>query len=91
MKVIGITVSKETAKRMIDEAPGDTVKIFYMNRDNYVHKETITKEKSEGKRLVDLAKDISYDDMEMFRILSLYGEITSERDILRNIAFPKIE
>ena len=64
MKVIGITVSKETAKRMIDEAPGDTVKIFYMNRDNYVHKETITKEKSEGKRLVDLAKDISYDDME---------------------------
>lgn len=28
MKVIGITVSKETAKRMIDEAPGDTVKIF---------------------------------------------------------------
>ena len=91
MKVIGITVSKETAKRMIDEAPGDTVKIFYMNRDNYVHKETITKEKSEGKRLVDLAKDISYDDMEMFGILSLYGEITSERDILRNIAFPKIE
>lgn len=62
-----------------------------MNRDNYVHKETITKEKSEGKRLVDLAKDISYDDMEMFGILSLYGEITSERDILRNIAFPKIE
>ena len=91
MKVIGITVSKETAKRMIDEAPGDTVKIFYMNRDNYVHKETITKDKSEGKRLVDLAKDISYDDMEMFGILSLYGEITSERDILRNIAFPKIE
>lgn len=91
MKVIGITVSKETAKRMIDEAPGDTVKIFYMNRDNYVHKETTTKEKSEGKRLVDLAKDISYDDMEMFGILSLYGEITSERDILRNIAFPKIE
>lgn len=91
MKVIGITVSKETAKRMIDEAPGDTVKIFYMNRDNYVHKETITKEKSDGKRLVDLAKDISYDDMEMFGILSLYGEITSERDILRNIAFPKIE
>ena len=91
MKVIGITVSKETAKRMIDEAPGDTVKIFYMNRDNYVHKETITKEKSEGKRLVDLAKDISYDDMEMFGILSIYGEITSERDILRNIAFPKIE
>lgn len=91
MKVIGITVSKETAKRMIDEAPGDTVKIFYMNRDNYIHKETITKEKSEGKRLVDLAKDISYDDMEMFGILSLYGEITSERDILRNIAFPKIE
>lgn len=91
MKVIGITVSKETAKRMIDEAPGDTVKIFYMNRDNYVHKETITKEKSEGKRLVDLAKDISYDDMEMFGILSLYGEVTSERDILRNIAFPKIE
>lgn len=91
MNVIGITVSKETAKRMIDEAPGDTVKIFYMNRDNYVHKETITKEKSEGKRLVDLAKDISYDDMEMFGILSLYGEITSERDILRNIAFPKIE
>lgn len=91
MKVIGITVSKETAKRMIDEAPGDTVKIFYMNRDNYVHKETITKEKSEGKRLVDLAKDISYDDMEMFGILSLYGEITSERDILGNIAFPKIE
>ena len=91
MKVIGITVSKETAKRMIDEAPGDTVKIFYMNRDNYVHKETITKEKSEGKRLVDLAKDISYDDMEMFGILSLYVEITSERDILRNIVFPKIE
>ncbi len=91
MKVIGITVSKETAKRMIDEAPGETVKIFYMNRDNYIHKETIAKEKSEGKRLVDLAKDISYDDMEMFGILSLYGEITSERDILRNIAFPKIE
>lgn len=91
MNVIGITVSKETAKRMIDEAPGDTVKIFYINRENFVHKETVTKEKLEGKRLVDLAKDISYDDMEMFGMLSLYGEITSERDILRNIAFPKIE
>lgn len=91
MNVIGITVSKETAKRMIDEAPGDTVKIFYINHENFVHKETVTEGKLEGKRLVDLAKDISYDDMEMFGMLSLYGEITSERDILRNIAFPKIE
>lgn len=91
MNVIGITVSKETAKRMIDEAPGDTVKIFYINRENFVHKETVAEGKLEGKRLVDLAKDISYDDMEMFGMLSLYGEITSERDILRNIAFPKIE
>lgn len=89
--IIGITVDKETAKRMIDESPGDKVTIFYINRETYVHKTTEIREKAEGKRLVDMAREISYDDMDMFGILSLYGEIKSGKDILRNIAFPKLE
>lgn len=89
--VIGITVDKETAKRMIDESPCDFVTFLCMNRDTHVHKKTERKKKSESKKYIDLAKEISYDDMEMFGMLSLYGEIASERNILRNIAFRKRE
>ena len=87
--IIGITVDKETAKRMIDESPGDKVTIFCINRETYVHKTTVVKRKEEGKELIDLAREISYDDMDMFGMLSLYGEIKSDKDILRNIAFRK--
>lgn len=90
--IIGIAMDKETAKRMIDEAPGDRVIFFCMEKsDSFVHNETVPKKKSEGKKLIDLAKEISYDDMEMFGVLSLYGEIASDKDILKNIAFPKIK
>ena len=89
--LIGIAMDKKTAKKMIDDAPGDKVIFLYMDRDTFVHNKTVSKKKSEGKALIDLAREISYDDMEMFGIFSLYGEITSERNILRNIAFPKRE
>lgn len=89
--IIGITVSKREAKRMIDEAPGDSITILYMNRSSHVHQETRRANKAEGKELLNIAREIFYNDMEMFGMLSLNGEFKSEEDILRNIAFPKRE
>ena len=47
--------------------------------------------KKYGKELVEIAKSISYDENDIFGILSLDGELKSNRDILRNILFPKLE
>ena len=89
--IMSITVSKTEAKRMIDEAPGDSVTILYMNRSSHVHQETRRTNKAEGKELLNIAREIFYNDMEMFGMLSLNGELKNEEDILRNIAFPKRE
>ena len=47
--------------------------------------------KDELIELVEIAKSISYDENDIFGILSLDGELKSNRDILRNILFPKLE
>lgn len=89
--IMSITVSKTEAKRMIDEAPGDSVTILYMNRSSHIHQEARRTNKAEGKELLNIAREIFYNDMEMFGMLSLNGELKNEEDILRNIAFPKRE
>lgn len=89
--IMSITVSKKEAKRMIDEAPCEKITIFYVNRSTHVHQETRKADKSEGKELLNIAREVFYNDMEMFGMLSLNGELKNEEDILRNIAFPKRE
>ena len=86
-----VTVDKETAKRMIDAAPGDLVTIITFNRTTLIHQPTERRSKSYGKSLVDMAKDVSYDENEIYKTLFLEGEARSKDNILRNILFPKFD
>lgn len=86
-------ISKEEARRRLDEAPGDGV--FWNSIDNvtYIHAipQRIAKEK--GKELVNCAENISYQDNDFFGMLLLEG-ILSGKDtssVSHNLLFPQIE
>lgn len=84
------SVTKEEAKRMIDEAPGDMVTIITWNRETLIHQPTERKHKTYGKGLVDLAKSIGFADDEVFQTIYLDGEMKNP-NLLRNIMFPKLK
>lgn len=85
-----VSVTKEEAKRIIDEAPGEMITIIAWNRATLVHKPTVRKNKIYGKNLVDLAKEVSFADDEVFQTLYLDGEVRNP-DLLRNILLPKFK
>ena len=82
-------VDKKTAKQIIDNAPVDKITIICLDRKALIHEKPERREKKYGKELVEIAKSISYDENDIFGILSLDGELKSNRDILRSILFPK--
>lgn len=88
-----LTVSKDAAKKMIDEAPGDTVMILKLNTISYAHSKPKRKRKDDGKRLIDRANEIEYQNNDFFGRMSLYGipDDKGRRDIIHNILFPQIE
>lgn len=85
-----VSVTKEVAKKMIDDAPGEMVTVIAWNRSTLVHYPTEKKKKTEGKSLIDLARAVSFVDDEIFQTLYLDGEL-KEPDLLRNILLPKLE
>ena len=88
-----VTVTKDVAKRMIDEAPGDMVTIITIATNTHVHSKPKRREKEEGKKLIDSARKISYQDNDFFGRMSLYGvkEENNNIKMVHNILFPQIE
>lgn len=87
-----MVVDKQRAKDIIDNAPGDKVLIICVDQTTLVHEQPERKEKKYGKELVDIAKNVFYDETEVFGVLSLKGELVNNQDdILRNIMFAKLE
>lgn len=85
-----VTVTKELAKKIIDEAPGEMVTIMTWSRSTLVHQPTERKKKSYGKSLVDVAREVTFDENEIFQTLYINGEIR-DPDLLRNIILPKLK
>lgn len=92
-------VTKEKAKRMIDDAPGDFVIVSRI--DTRTHKSEPNKriEKNVGKKMIDISKSISYHNENIFGILSCMpiqgnGGNKDEDELmnfLHNIIFPQLE
>lgn len=82
-----LTVSKEEAKRIIDAAPGDSVIIAIYNTSTMVHKPTLRKRKRIGKEIIELAREIGYQDNDFFGVI---GCLSSEKEgeLMKNIMFP---
>ena len=90
-----IVVTKEVAKKMIDEAPGDFVIISKINI--YTHEYIPSKKikKIDGKEFLNAAKRILYQDDDFFGILScdlIQNQDEEEiRQMLHNLIFPQLE
>lgn len=80
-------VSKEEAKKMIDDAPG---KIWVDAFSNVTFIHTKPKEISidEGKKIINKASTVDYLDNDLFGHLCLEGIQTQ---MIHNIKFPKLE
>lgn len=84
-------ITKEEAKRRIDESPGEYVIWDSIRKSCFVHdSKRISKEKSE--ELIDLANKILYQDNSCFGVLSLeVGKKIKDNNIINNLLFPQIE
>ena len=94
-----ITVTKEEAKRLIDEAPGDKVTISVIDSKSRFHLPTERKMKRIGKEMIELAREIGYQDNDFFGVIGCFGNIMTnadmkfgnikdEENLIRNIMFP---
>lgn len=83
-----ITVTKEEAKRLIDEAPGDKVTISVIDSKSRFHLPTERKMKCVGKEIIELAREIGYQDNDFFGVIGCFGNIKDEEKLIRNIMFP---
>ncbi len=84
-------VSKEEAKQMIDDAPGETVIITNMDVKNLTHYKNEKKSKETSKKLIDIAKEVGYQDNNIFGIICLEKEKTIDQHKIQNILFPRLE
>lgn len=86
-----MVVSKEEAKQMIDDAPGEMVIITNMDVKNLTHYKNEKKSKENSKRLIDIAKEVGYQDNNIFGIICLEKEKTINQHKIQNILFPRLE
>lgn len=84
-------VSKEEAKQMIDDAPGETVIITNMDVKNLTHYKNEKKSKETSKKLIDIANEVGYQDNNIFGIICLEKEKTIDQHKIQNILFPRLE
>lgn len=84
-------VSKEEAKQMIDDAPGDMVIITNMDVKSLTHYNSEKKSKEKSKKLIDIAKEVGYQDNNIFGIICLEKEKTIDQHKIQNILFPRLE
>lgn len=80
-------VSKEKAKQIIDEAPG-MIWIDCFNGITFIHTRPRQITIDEGKRIINKATTVDYQDNDFFGLLSLEGV---QEFMVHNIKFPQIE
>ena len=82
-----LTVSKEEAKRMIDAAPGNSVTIAIYNTSTMVHKPSSREKKRIGKEIIELAREIGYQNNDFFGVIGCLSN-EKEGEFMKNIMFP---
>lgn len=80
-------VSKEKAKQMIDDTPG-MIWIDSFNGMTFIHTRPKQITIDEGKRIINKAVTVDYQDNDFFGLLSLEGV---QEFMIHNIKFPQIE
>lgn len=80
-------VSKEKAKQIIDEAPG-MIWVDSFNGITFIHTRPRQITIDEGKRIINKANMVDYQDNDFFGLLSLEGV---HEFMVHNIKFPQIE
>lgn len=80
-------VSKEEAKRMIDEAPGK-IWVDSFNNISFIHTRPKVITRAEGVEMVRKATDINYQNNDVFSLLCLSGV---QELMTHNIRFPNME
>ena len=80
-------VSKEKAKQIIDEAPG-MIWIDSFNGMTFIHTRPRQITIDEGKRIINKANTVDYQNNDFFGLLSLEGV---QEIMVHNIKFPQIE
>ena len=82
-------VSKETAKKMIDEAQG-LIWIDTVDTVTYVHTKPARINKTESKRIIHNASGINYEDNDFFSRISLCGVDGVPGSLIHNLSFPQV-
>ena len=90
MGVIVCTV-KEACNLMKHMDENDTVILTVINKKTYFHEAPKRIKKKNGEELIQQANDIVYQNNDFFGILSLYGVLKEEDNIIHNILFPQLE
>lgn len=80
-------VSKEEAKRMIDETPGK-IWVDSFNNISFIHTRPKEITRYEGIEMVKKATDIDYQDNDVFSLLCLSGV---QELMTHNIKFPNMK
>ena len=90
MGVIVCTV-KEAYELMKHVDENDTVILTVIDKKTYFHEVPKRIKKKNGEELIQQANDIIYQNNDFFGILSLYGVLKEEDNIIHNILFPQLE
>ena len=80
-------VSKEKARQIIDEASG-MIWVDSFNGITFIHTRPRQITIDEGKRIINKANTVDYQDNDFFGLLSLEGV---QEFMVHNIKFPQIE
>lgn len=89
MSVIMCSVKKAyELMEHLDE--NDMVILTIIDKKTYIHSIPKRIKKKRGKKLIEKAEDIYYQDNDVFGVLSLYG-VLKEKNTIHNISFPQLE
>lgn len=82
-----IFVSKEQAKKLIDESPSDRICVTVIDVENNLSGDTEWMKKFEGCKLIDAAKKVGYENHCMFGRMELTDVLKEEQKFLHYITF----
>lgn len=82
-----VICSVREACELIDMDENDIVVVTTINKENFLHEVPKRIMKQQGKKLIEEAEDIFYQDNDFFGVLSLRG-VVKGKDIIHNILFP---
>ena len=85
-----ITVSKEEAKRIIDQAPGDEITLAVYNIQNKAHKKSTRKSKKASKEIIEIAKEVGFQNNDFFGVIGC-KTVEREGELIKDILFPLLE